>query len=84
MTVTTVSSRAFNQDTGYAKKATSLGPVIITDRGRPAHVLMTYAEYQRLRREDRNIIELLAMPKGDEIDFDIPKMNVTARAPDLS
>ena len=84
MTVTTLSSRAFNQDTGHAKKAALEGPVIITDRGRHAHVLMTYADYQRLRREDRNIIELLSMPEGDAIDFDIPKMNITSRAPDFS
>jgi len=33
MTITTLSSREFNQDTSGAKKAAQLGPVIITDRG---------------------------------------------------
>lgn len=84
MIVTTLSSRAFNQDTGTAKKATSSGPVIITDRGRPAHVLMSYADYQLLRGKSRNIIELLAMPKGDDIDFDIPKMTIGLQDIDLS
>ena len=41
MTVTTVSSREFNQDTGRAKIAARSGPVFITDRGRPAHVLQS-------------------------------------------
>lgn len=41
MTITTLSSREFNQDTSSAKKATRQGPVIITDRGRPAHVLLS-------------------------------------------
>ncbi len=37
MSVMTLSSREFNQDTSKAKKAARRGPVIITDRGRPAH-----------------------------------------------
>jgi prevent-host-death family protein len=41
MTVTTVSSREFNQDASGAKRSASKGPVVITDRGRPAHVLLT-------------------------------------------
>ena len=42
MTITTLSSRQFNQDTSRAKKAAIAGPVFITDRGRPAHVLLTF------------------------------------------
>ncbi len=37
MTITTLSSRDFSQDTGRAKKAAANGPVFVTDRGRPAH-----------------------------------------------
>jgi hypothetical protein len=33
MTITTLSSREFNQDTGRAKKLAGNGPVFITDRG---------------------------------------------------
>jgi hypothetical protein len=36
MTVTALTSREFNQDTGSAKKAARRGAVFITDRGRPA------------------------------------------------
>ncbi len=57
MTITTLSSREFNQDTGRAKKASQHGPVFITDRGRPAHVLLTMEEYQRISRKRRNIVE---------------------------
>lgn len=46
--MTTMSSRDFNRDTAAAKRAASLGPVVITDRERPAHVLLTWEEYQRL------------------------------------
>lgn len=37
--ITTLSSREFNQDTSRAKKAALIGPVFITDRGKPAHVI---------------------------------------------
>jgi hypothetical protein len=46
--ITTLSSRAFNQDTGRAKKAARKGPVFITDRGRPPHVLLTIEDFQKL------------------------------------
>lgn len=55
MTITTISSREFNQDTGRAKKAATAGPVFITDRGKPAHVLLSIEEYQRLTGQNRNI-----------------------------
>ena len=31
------------------KRAASKGPVIITERGKPAHVLMTVAAYEKLK-----------------------------------
>ena len=40
MTVHTFSSRDFLQDFSAAKRAASEGPVFITDRGRPAFVLL--------------------------------------------
>jgi prevent-host-death family protein len=67
MTVTTVTSRQFNQDASGAKKAARRGPVFITDRGRPAHVLLTIEDYRRLAGGD--IAEALAQP-GDAADFD--------------
>ena len=48
MSVAKISSRDFNQDVGKAKRAASKGPVIITDRGEPALVLLSIAEYQKL------------------------------------
>jgi prevent-host-death family protein len=68
--ITTLSSREFNQDTGRAKKASKKGPVIITDRGRPAHVLLSIEEYRKLGGQRKNILETLAMPEAAEIDFE--------------
>lgn len=69
MTFTTLSSRQFNQDTARAKKAARDGPVFITDRGRPAYVLVTIEQYRQVAGEHENIVELLAMPGGEKIDF---------------
>ena len=74
MAITTISSRDFNQDTGHAKKAARRGPVIITDRGRPAHVLLSIEDYRKLSGSDTNIAELLKMPDGDALDFEPPRL----------
>ena len=73
MPITTVSSREFNQDASGAKRFAKNGPVFITDRGRPSHVLMTIEEYQRLAGRQESIADLLSMPPGvADIDFDPP------------
>jgi prevent-host-death family protein len=74
MPVTTLSSREFNQDTSRAKKAARRGPVFITDRGRPAHVLLTIEEYQRLSGGNMSLAEALAQPGNDDFEFDPPRM----------
>lgn len=76
MAITTLSSRDFNQDTSRAKKAASEGPVFITDRGKPAHVLLTIEEYLRLSKSNRKIAEILAMPEQEDIEFDPPKASI--------
>jgi prevent-host-death family protein len=68
----TLSSREFNRDTSRAKKAAKRGPVFITDRGRPAHVLLTIEEYQKIADRHGNILDLLAMPGADEVEFEPP------------
>src|SRR5262245_17785019 len=73
MTVTTITSREFNQDTSGAKKAASRGPVFITDRGRPAHVLLTMEDYQRLSGGSMSLLNALAQP-DDNFDFDPPRI----------
>ena len=74
MTITKLSSRDFNQDTSRAKRAAKKGPVFITDRGRPSHVLLTVEEYQRITGGRKSIVELLAMPAAAEIEFEPPRL----------
>ncbi|WP_027810252.1 type II toxin-antitoxin system Phd/YefM family antitoxin [Burkholderia cenocepacia] len=83
MTITTFSSRELNQDVTKAKKATKDGPVFITDRGRPAHVLLSFEEYQRLTRQQRNIADSLAMPGVEDVEFDPPRANVKIKEVDF-
>lgn len=84
MTITTLSSREFNQRASEAKRATNNGPVFITDRGRPAHVLMRFEDYQRLTQQQRSIADALAMPGVADIAFEPPRANITTRLVDLS
>ena len=84
MAITTISSREFNQDTSGAKKATRQGPVIITDRGRPAHVLLSIEEYQKLTGINANIVDLLVMPEAADIEFDTERTVINHRPVDLS
>jgi len=84
MTITTLSSRQFNQDASKAKKAAKAGPVFITDRGRPAHVLLTFGEYKRITGERMKIADLLAMPDIEDIELEIRQLRDLAQAADLS
>ena len=74
MVTTTFSSREFNQDTGRAKTAARRGPVIITDRGEPSHVLLTFQDYRKLTETEANIADLLAHPQSAEMVFDPPRL----------
>lgn len=84
MTVTTLSSREFNQDTGRAKKAASKGPVFITDRGKPAHVLLSIEEYRRITGGRRKIADALTMPGIADIEFDPPRVDIGSRPAEFS
>ena len=84
MPITTMSSREFNQDTSRAKKAAVGGPVFITDRGSPAHVLLSIEEYRRLTGGQTSLAEALAQPEATDFDFEPPCVEGLARAADLS
>ena len=84
MAITTVPSRQFNQDISVAKKAAMAGPVFITDRGRPAHVLLTFDAYKKICGGQTKIADLLAMPGAADIELEIPQRRDLAQAADLS
>ncbi len=84
MIINTISSRKFNQSASEAKKISQSGPVFITDRGRPAHVLLTYESYQRLIGTKSSVVELLALPGAEDIELSFPTMKDFPIAADFS
>jgi prevent-host-death family protein len=84
MTITTLSSREFQQNANLAQKASQKGPVFITNRGEPVQVLLSIKDYQAMIGKRRNIVEALAMPSLDEIDFDLTPSRQLPRLADLS
>ena len=75
MRKTILSSREFNQDLAAAKRAAKEGPVVVTDRGEAAFVLLTHADYRRLAGgEHPSLADLLDDPNGSDIEFDPPKL----------
>ena len=84
MTFTTLSSRQFNQDASRAKKAALAGPVFITDRGRPAHVLLTFDEYKKITGGHTKIADLLALPGVEGLELDLMPRRDLAQAADFS
>ena len=81
----TISSREFNQDVGRAKRAAEDGPVFITDRGTPAHVLLTVEDYYRLLGATESVADMLSMPECSDIEFEPTRTAYVAqREVDLS
>lgn len=74
MSVTRITSRQFNQDISAAKRATDRGPVIITDRGEPAYVLLRHEQYRRLQGKRQSLADLLDQPEGRKLEFEPPRL----------
>ncbi|MEM7675611.1 MAG: type II toxin-antitoxin system Phd/YefM family antitoxin [Myxococcota bacterium] len=83
MAVTTFTSREFNQDVSRAKRVAKGGPVFITDRGRPAHVLLTIEDYRAMTGEQRSLADAMAAPDLSDIDFDLPTISIKSQPADF-
>lgn len=69
-----MTSREFNQHRSRAKAHADRGPVVITDRGKPAYVLLNSEDYRRLadnRKSGLGLLEALEQTGGPEYDFEI-------------
>lgn len=80
---TTLTSRELNQDIGRAKKAARNGPVFITDRGKLAHVLLSFEDYQQLTGASRCLLEALSMPGLSDIEWEPPRAEIKVRVPEF-
>jgi prevent-host-death family protein len=83
MLTTSISSDQLQVNAKMAMDASRAGPVIITDRGKPTHVLLMFADYKKLISAKSKISELLAMPDADNITIELRRSDEPARAADL-
>ena len=81
MAIHTFSSREFTRDVAAAKRAALEGPVFITDRGRPAFALLKMEDYHRLSgKAEESLFDVMnAIPGGEGIEFDPPRMNMVSK-----
>ena len=81
---TQMTSREFNQATGDAKTAARRGPVFVTNRGRPTHVLITYEDYRLLVSGSLSLTDLLgATPGAGEVELPLPARDELAQSAEL-
>lgn len=80
-----MTSREFNQHLHQAQKAAQIAPVIITNRGEPAYVLMTYAEYTQKEKSApfTTLLDLLADtdPACADIELELKPSSRAQRRP---
>ncbi|MEV8215063.1 type II toxin-antitoxin system Phd/YefM family antitoxin [Leifsonia sp. NPDC077715] len=79
-----ITAREFNHDVSAAKRSATTEPLIITDRGEPAYVLLTYADFERMTGRQKNIVDILRQD-DPESDFDVefPRAALAARDVEL-
>ena len=76
--MTVMTSREFNQNLAKAQKQAQQSPVIITKRGEPTYVLMTYEEYSRSQNESSSLYDFFANYPQPAEGMDLPEELPTA------
>jgi prevent-host-death family protein len=79
--MSTITSRDFNRDVSAAKRSAAKEPVMITDRGKPSHVLLSIDDYRRLVADRRSIVDWLSV--DDDIDLITEPADLSLATPDL-
>lgn len=79
--MTTISSRDFNHDVGAAKRAALDGPVVITERGKPLHVLLSIEAYRKLQGDGSSFVGKLRM--SDPVDAEFERVDLEFRVPEF-
>lgn len=77
----TFTSREFARGLSTALNATSAGPVFITRRGRPTHVLLTVEAYDRLiGKRERSLLEMMnSFPDADAQEWRPARMDIALK-----
>ena len=85
MPITTVTSQTYNRDSSKVRKAADDGPVFITERGRPAHVLLSIADYQKLAGKEMTLLQSVCDPRPEaDFDAEFPRVEFALREVDLA
>lgn len=84
MRSSTLTMEELEQSSGRVAAAAESGPVYITEHGRPSYVLLSFVHYQTLISPQPSIVELLAGPGTEDIEFEAPRPRDTARPVDLA
>ncbi|WP_337245288.1 type II toxin-antitoxin system Phd/YefM family antitoxin [Luteimonas sp. gir] len=69
-----LSSSQFRRNVGRATRESERGPVLITQRGEPAYVLLSIQDYRRLVVPRRTLADALAMPGAAAVELDLPRL----------
>ena len=78
-----ITSREFNQRSSQAQKYALEEPVIITNRGTPAFVLMSYTEYEKVQQAKpfRSALEALLPIDNDDVELELQPRSRAQRRP---
>lgn len=77
----TMTARDFNRDVSAAKREASREPVVITDRGEPAFVLLSIHQYRQLHGSGESLLERLSM--DDDLDIEFEPVSIDVKVPEL-
>ncbi len=86
MRSSTMTAREFNQHVSRAKKAAKDGPVIITERGKPAFVLQSHEHYASRTGSaiaSPPLAELIADDGPLDFEAEFPRMDFHSKVPDF-
>ncbi|NEI32831.1 type II toxin-antitoxin system Phd/YefM family antitoxin [Rhizobium leguminosarum] len=79
MKMSFMTSAAFNQNPSKAKKEASEQPLVITDHGEAAYVLVSYAEFQANWKAPKTLFAALRDPGADEREFEPERLDFDNR-----
>lgn len=82
----TLSSREFGHNVSSAKNLARTGPVVITDRGEPAFVLMNIQQYRQLTGSEKvmSLLDVMdGLPDSSSVaEFEIEPLGVELQVED--
>lgn len=80
MTLSYMTSATFNQNPSKARQAANENPLVITDHGKPTHVLLTYEEFEAKWKKPKSALSALCDPNpATDDDFDPPRLSFKNR-----